>query len=171
MITIEELTRKYRDGSLSPVEFAKQQLSLLRKANRDVNAVTRFLDEKDILKSAEESALRYKQGKPLSVFDGVLITVKDINSNKCKGIPLTNGSAIPEAFMIPNETQSHIQLLLDGGCIILAQTTSPEIGFKATTNSIKYGVTRNSRNLSLTSGGSSGGMVLHYIYTIYLYKI
>ena len=47
--------------------------------------------------------------------------------------------------------------MLRGGATLLCSTTTPEIGFKATTNSVKFGVTRNARNLALTSGGSSGG--------------
>eukprot|EP01084_Bolivina_argentea_P308857 534158_1 len=157
MISIQELVTKYKNGSLSPVQYTKQQLTKLKRINRDTNAVTRFLNEKDILKCAQQSADRYKNGTPLSIFDGVVITIKDINSHKCRGLYLTNGSAIPEAVQIPEETVAHIDLMLRAGAILIAQTTSPEIGFKATTNSIQYGVTRNSRNLKLTSGGSSGG--------------
>eukprot|EP01084_Bolivina_argentea_P195059 334721_1 len=157
MLSIQELTAKYEKGTLSPVTYVKDQLKKLKRVNLQINAVAQFLDEDKILEAAKQSANRYKEGNPLSIFDGIVVTIKDIFADECKGIELRNGSALPEALQIPDKTAAHIDLILRGGAILICQTTTPEIGFKATTNSKLYGVTKNSRNLSLTSGGSSGG--------------
>ena len=138
------------------MQFTKKQLTRLKAVNSQLNAVAVFLDQQAI-DAAAASTERYKLGTPLSALDGILFTVKDITSSKCRGVKLTNGSAIPEVAEIPDESQAHIDLMLRAGAILLCSTTTPEIGFKATTNSIAFGVTKNVRNTLLTSGGSSGG--------------
>jgi aspartyl-tRNA(Asn)/glutamyl-tRNA(Gln) amidotransferase subunit A len=48
-------------------------------------------------------------------------------------------------------------LLRDSGAVLLGKTTTPEIGWKAVTDSPLQGTTRNPWDLSRTAGGSSGG--------------
>ena len=48
-------------------------------------------------------------------------------------------------------------MLREKGVVFLGQTTTPEFGWKAVTDSALTGVTRNAWDASKTSGGSSGG--------------
>src|SRR5690606_37764647 len=43
------------------------------------------------------------------------------------------------------------------GAVLLGKTTTPEIGWKAVTDSPLHGVTRNPWDTGRTAGGSSGG--------------
>jgi len=71
-----ELARRYRERSLSPVDVAQACLARLEEVNPRLNAVVArrdgaFLDE------ARASARRFEQGQPLSLLDGIPLTVKD----------------------------------------------------------------------------------------------
>jgi aspartyl-tRNA(Asn)/glutamyl-tRNA(Gln) amidotransferase subunit A len=47
--------------------------------------------------------------------------------------------------------------LREAGAVLMARTTTPEIGWKGVTDSLRHGVTRNPWDVSKTPGGSSGG--------------
>eukprot|EP01060_Flectonema_neradi_P015593 TRINITY_DN2221_c5_g1_i1.p1 TRINITY_DN2221_c5_g1~~TRINITY_DN2221_c5_g1_i1.p1 ORF type:complete len:194 (+),score=22.88 TRINITY_DN2221_c5_g1_i1:45-626(+) len=156
MCSIRDLKEQFSNGTLSPVAHTKTVLSSIKKANEKLNAVSWFRSEDEILKDALQSEQRYKEGKPLGTFDGIPVTVKDIESNACAGIPLKNGSMMTALHRTPTESALHIEILQRQGAIIICQTTSPELGFKATTSTKLNGVTLNPRDTTLTSGGSSG---------------
>ena len=50
-----------------------------------------------------------------------------------------------------------VAALRNAGCIIICKTTAPEFGWKGTTSSRRFGITRSAIDLTRTSGGSSGG--------------
>jgi aspartyl-tRNA(Asn)/glutamyl-tRNA(Gln) amidotransferase subunit A len=66
------------------------------------------------------------------------------------------GSKIYENFVSEEDAPSVARLKAAGG-IMIGKTTTPEFGFKGMTDSPLTGVTRNSWNLEMTPGGSSGG--------------
>ena len=47
--------------------------------------------------------------------------------------------------------------MLGAGAILVGKNTTPEVGWKASSNSPLYGVTRNPWDPSRTTGGSSSG--------------
>ena len=55
------------------------------------------------------------------------------------------------------EDAPSVAMMRDKGVVFLGQTTTPEFGWKAVTDSALKGVTRNAWDASKTSGGSSGG--------------
>ena len=58
---ITQLTTQYRNGSLSPVDVAKQELDKMKRVNRRVNPFVHIFEEKEIIQKAQESAERYKK--------------------------------------------------------------------------------------------------------------
>lgn len=70
----------YKSGKLTPTAVAEALLPLIRRdiSPRGEHSVA-FLDSKVdiILKAAEASTLRYKQGTALGLLDGVPVAVKD----------------------------------------------------------------------------------------------
>eukprot|EP01084_Bolivina_argentea_P029142 54097_1 len=162
--TIKQLTDKFKDGSLTPTQYISSQLNRLKSINPKVNAVAKLFNEKDILKQAQESTNRYKNGKPLGPFDGIAITIKDTTSSITKGVQLHKGSMVcyldkDNKFFggIPKESVKEVAMLQKSGAIILCLTTVPEMCWKGSTSSYLYGITRNPHNLTITTGGSSGG--------------
>src|SRR6478752_576057 len=71
-----ELQRRYREGTLSPVEALESCLARLEAVNPALNAVIARRDS-SARAEAQESERRYAQGGPLSPLDGVPLTVKD----------------------------------------------------------------------------------------------
>ena len=165
MQSVSDLQAHFINGTLSPVDHVESVLDSIREVNKTLNAVSWFRNKEDILRDAKRSEQRYRNGKHLGPFDGVSVTVKDIASNACEGVPLKNGSMMEAIHRIPTESAPHIAVLQKQGAIILCQTTSPELGFKATTSTELHGVTRNPHDLSLSSGGSSG-VIFSYIFML-----
>ena len=62
-MSIEALTKKYRDGDLSPVDVVKMELKKLRLINKRINPIAHMFDEEGIVKKAKASAKRYKENK------------------------------------------------------------------------------------------------------------
>ena len=134
-LSITDLTSKYRDGSLSPVDIVKQELNKIRQINPRVNPIVEQFDEKEILRQAKESEARYKSGKPLGIFDGIPITLKD--DSIIKGFRSSMGSWFLKngAFefmgmggpLPPTQSEKCIKMFEDSGAIPLCVTTTPEM--------------------------------------------
>ena len=88
-------------------------------------------------------------------FCGVPIAVKDL-LGATEGMPTTNGSAAFGDWVAGHDT-AHIRRLREAGAIVVGKTTTPELGLRPVTESLRYGITRNPRDTSLSAGGSSGG--------------
>ena len=71
-----ELARRYRDGSLTPLDAARASLARLEAVNPTLNAVVLRRDV-DCLREAEAATRRFAAGQPLSAIDGIPLTVKD----------------------------------------------------------------------------------------------
>ena len=161
--TIRQLTEKFKNGSLTPLQFIEQQLNRLQNINPQINPIVKLFPKETILKQAKESTERYKNNKIKGPFDGIPITVKDSGSAAAGNIEINVGSMISyldkeNSFnKTPKESVKEIKMLQDSGAIILCQTAVPECCHKATCSSLLYGITRNPHNLTITTGASSGG--------------
>lgn len=85
----ETVRAAYRDGSLTPVDVLEQTLTRIDEVNDSINAIV-FRDDVNALAQAEVSAARWKAGTPLSVLDGVPVSVKD--SVRAAGMPWRHGT-------------------------------------------------------------------------------
>ncbi len=148
-----ELTRRYADGSLSPVEVTEATLERVVEVQGRFNAFT-HLDLTGARLAARAAEARWRAGTPLSPIDGVPTTIKDIVL--VSGWTVRYGTrAVPG---ITAETDAPaVGLLREAGAVLLGLTTTPEFGWKAVTDSRLSGITRNPWNPARTSGGSSGG--------------
>lgn len=148
-----DLSSAFRSGELSPKEVVKAVLDRAEKTQAAFNAFT-HIDREGALKAAGESEVRWRKQRPLSDLDGVPTTLKDILP--VAGWSVRYGShaisATPHAGDAPA-----VARLRGAGAVFLGQTTTPEYGWKAVTDSDLFGVTRNPWDPALTPGGSSGG--------------
>jgi aspartyl-tRNA(Asn)/glutamyl-tRNA(Gln) amidotransferase subunit A len=121
-----------------------------------VNAIVETLSEQTALNLAMESDERIKRNQALSAIDGAVVTIKDTAS-----LPVAGWSTSYGSYYWPNEPDKidapAVASLRKAGCIVIARTTMPEFGWKATTSSPRFGITRSAIDLTRTSGGSSGG--------------
>jgi aspartyl-tRNA(Asn)/glutamyl-tRNA(Gln) amidotransferase subunit A len=152
-ISAEDALRRFRDGTLSPVDLMKAVIARCEAVNPLVNAITnRFYEQ--ALKQAEQSADRYRSGEDVRPLDGLPLAVKELHP--IKGVTTTLGSKIFEGA-VADRTLPAVQRLLDAGAIMHIRTTTPEFAHCGHCHSPLYGVTRNPWNQDYTSGGSSGG--------------
>ena len=151
-----ELADAYRAGSISPVDVARACLMRAEQIDPVFNAFT-FLDHDGALEAAKASEARWAEGAPLSAVDGVPATIKDIVW--VKGWPARFGSLVTSDVPLAEDAPS-VQLMRDAGIVFLGQTTTPEFGWKAVTDSNGFGITRNPHNPDMTAGGSSGGAAI-----------
>ena len=94
-------------------------------------------------------------GNPLSPLDGVPIAIKDLLLTK--GWPTLRGSLTVDASGPWEVDAPSVARLREAGTVLIGKATTPEFGWKATTDSALTGITRNPWNVEKTPGGSSGG--------------
>jgi len=152
-LTAAQLAAAYADGSLSPVEVTRAALARAEEVNPAFNAFT-LIDHQGALQAAQASESRWREKTPLSALDGVPATIKDIvavrNWTTSYGSRTQNAPPAAEDAPAPKNWRR-------AGVIFIGQTTTPEFGWKAVTDSARFGVTRNPWNPNLSPGGSSGG--------------
>ncbi|WP_159619906.1 amidase [Ruania rhizosphaerae] len=153
-MTAVELVTAYGSGTLSPVEATEACLEAIEARNDQLNAYC-LVDAENALAQARESEQRWHSGHVQGLLDGVPISIKDIFLTK--GWPTLRGSAAVSPDQ-PWEVDSPVAARLrEDGMVFLGKTTTPELAWKATTDSPAFGITRNPVDPALTAGGSSGG--------------
>ena len=142
-------------GGLSPSEVTAATLARIRVVNPRLNAII-TLDEAGAMQAAENSARRWKDGRPLSALDGVPVTIKD--NILAAGLRATWGSRLYSDY-VPDQDELPVRRLRDAGAVILGKTNVPELTLHGFTENALFGTTGNPWNPELTPGGSSGGAV------------
>jgi len=152
-LTAAELATHYASLTLSPVEVTNAALARAEEINATCNAFT-FIDHEAAQKAAKHSESRWRAKTPLSPLDGVPATIKDIvtvkNWTTTYGSQTQNNPPETDDAPAPKNWRR-------AGLIFIGQTTTPEFGWKAVTDSARFGITRNPWNPALSTGGSSGG--------------
>lgn len=149
-----ELSDAFDARTLSPVEVTQACLGRIAALDSEVNAFC-HLDEAATLAMAEASEERWMAGEPLSPLDGVPVAVKDLLLTK--GWPTRRGSLTVDPAGPWDDDAPVVARLREAGAVLIGKTTTPEFGWKGSTDSPLTGVTRNPWNLAKTPGGSSGG--------------
>ena len=149
-----ELLAAYKSKNLSPVEVMEATLKRVGELNPKLNALC-FMDEDAALNAARASEARWQKSEPLGRLDGVPTAIKDLILTK--GWPTRRGSNTVDLDQPWDVDAPCVARMREHGAIIYGQTTTPEFGWKGTTDSPLTGVTRNPWDLGKTPGGSSGG--------------
>ncbi|MGH6860765.1 MAG: amidase [Phyllobacterium sp.] len=152
-LDIAALSVAYAKGALSPVEVTQAALERAEEIQALLNPFS-FIDADGALEAARASERRWRAGAPLSSLDGVPTTLKDIVH--AEGWSVRYGSRTTDPAPVHGDAPS-VGRLRQAGALFIGQTTTPEFGWKAVTDSPKFGITRNPWDPSRTPGGSSGG--------------
>ncbi|NML48544.1 amidase [Ramlibacter sp. G-1-2-2] len=147
------LAARYRAGTLSPVELAQACLARIDAVNPRLNAIIARRDAA-LLADARASRQRHAQGRPLSMLDGVPVSIKD--NLLTTDLPTTWGTPALRDFRSPVEELA-VQRLRAAGALLPGKTNVPEFTLEGVTLNPLHGVTRNPWAPALTPGGSSGG--------------
>ncbi|KAE8155168.1 amidase signature domain-containing protein [Aspergillus avenaceus] len=152
----------YKSGDLTPTAVVKALLPLIR---RDLSSPGRhsvaFIESQvdQVLAAAEESTRRYRENRPLGVFDGVPTAVKD--EFDVDGYRSRMGSLNDYTFESKTDDRSItnwcIRQLEKAGAIIVGKLSMHEFGLDTTGNNIHYGTPPNPYHPKYYTGGSSSG--------------
>jgi aspartyl-tRNA(Asn)/glutamyl-tRNA(Gln) amidotransferase subunit A len=148
------LLELYRAKTLSPVEVMTETLRRLERYEAVVNAFVLY-DPESALAEARASEARWRRGEPKGLLDGLPIALKD--TLLTRGWPRLVGSKTINPNQAWVEDSPVTARLRAAGAVYFGKTTTPEFGWKPTTDSPLSGTTRNPWNLERTPGGSSGG--------------
>ncbi|WP_172414898.1 amidase [Rhodococcus sp. BUPNP1] len=153
-MTAVELVSAFSSGELSPVEVTRAVLDRIAAHDREINSFC-LVDEEKALDQARRSEERWRTGYSKGLLDGVPISIKDVFLTD--GWPTLRGSQAIDENQDWNVDSPVAARLREDGMVLVGKTTTPEIAWKAVTDSALYGVTTNPADTTKTAGGSSGG--------------
>ncbi len=143
-----ELADLIRAGQLSPEELVRASLRRIEELQPEINAFTHVAHD-----AAIEAARKIGPGD-LRPFAGVPIAIKD--NRIVAGMPITMCSDLFGDHIASHDAFC-VRRLRDAGFVIVGKTALPEMAILPTTESRRFGPTRNPWNPERTPGGSSGG--------------
>ncbi len=143
-----ELAALIRSGELSARELVEASLQRIDELDPKLGAFTHVAHESAL---ACASQVRAGDSRP---FAGVPIAIKD--NRAVAGMPLTNCSDLFGDY-VPDYDAFVVRRLRQAGFVIVGKTAMPEMGILPTTESRRFGPTRNPWAPDRTPGGSSGG--------------
>ncbi len=152
--SISELLKGYKENSFSPTEVSIEIIKNINSNDKKLNTFVYF-DEQNILNQAASCDAKYNKNQHRGLLEGIPISIKDLIVTK--DMPTNRGSLTSSLPVNSDFDAPVVKKLKKQGAIILGKTASPEFGHKGTTQSLKHGNTNNPWNISLNSGGSSGG--------------
>ncbi|KAH8662583.1 glutamyl-tRNA amidotransferase subunit A [Xylariales sp. PMI_506] len=152
----------YLSGELTPLDVVQAILPFIRRDTLPPgeHSTAWFEVHPDlIIKAAEESTLRYKEGRSLGLLDGIPTAVKDEydisgyktnlgSRNDYTGLAASSDGRIDAWSVIKLE---------EAGAIILGKLSMHEFGMDTSGNNITHGTPRNPYNPDYYPGGSSSG--------------
>ena len=148
------LLAAYRARECSPVEVVEAALARIDARDAGLNAFC-LVDADRALADARASERRYLDGAPAGLLDGVPVGVKDVFLTA--GWPTLRGSRPIDPAGPWDHDAPVTAALRRNGAVLVGKTTTPELGWKAVTDSPLHGPTRSPWDPTCTPGGSSGG--------------
>ncbi len=145
---VHELAGQVRSGELSARDLVQASLDRIAELNPTLNAFVDVFAEEAL---AEAEKIGPGDERP---FAGVPIAIK--NNRAVAGKRLTLASEFMGDFLAPYD-HNVVARLRRAGFVIVGTTTLPEWGIMPTTETARFGPTRNPWDQSRTPGGSSGG--------------
>jgi Asp-tRNA(Asn)/Glu-tRNA(Gln) amidotransferase A subunit family amidase len=148
-----ELAALVRERQLSPVEVTSHFLDRIAAYDGELGSfITVAAEQAMTAAHAAERALL--AGEELGPLGGVPIGVKDLTATR--GIRTTYGSLLMADF-VPDADDVPAERVRRAGAIIVGKTSTPEYGWKGTTENLLSGPCRNPWDTARVAGGSSGG--------------
>jgi Asp-tRNA(Asn)/Glu-tRNA(Gln) amidotransferase A subunit family amidase len=138
---------------VKPSEIMAVILARIEKLNPKLNAFCTIVQD-SAMAEALQADKKIVKGKGEGPLFGLPVSIKDLVFTK--GIRTTFASKMHETF-IPDQDEIVVERLKAAGAIIIGKTNTCEYGYKAVTDSLLWGITRNPWNLEMTPAGSSGG--------------
>ncbi len=151
--TIVELAQALRTRETSATELVEQSLRRAHELNPTLNAFV-LIDEEGARTAAQTADEELAAGVDRGPLHGIPVAVKDLID--MAGLPTTCGSATSFGSTATDDADI-VKRLRHCGAVIVGKTTLHEFAYGATGDRSVHGPSRNPRDPSRMSGGSSGG--------------
>jgi Asp-tRNA(Asn)/Glu-tRNA(Gln) amidotransferase A subunit family amidase len=154
--TVQDYARAYQEGRITPEDVAHRVLEAVVTSNAAEPPLRAIIamDREDVLKQARASTRRIKEGRPLSVFDGVPVAVKD--EVDMLPYPTTVGTAFLGDSPC-KEDSTVVARMRSAGALLIGKANMHEIGIGVTGLNPHHGTPRNPYAPGHFTGGSSSG--------------
>ena len=152
-LSAPELVAGYRSRAFSPVEVTQAVLDHIARWEPHLHA-SYLLRPELALEQARASTMRWQEGQPCGVLDGVPVTIKENIASRGDPVPLGTRATdlIPAVASAPPAAR-----LFEAGAVMVCKTTMPDYGMLSSGLSSFHALARNPWDLSKTPGGSSAG--------------
>ncbi|HBN95238.1 MAG TPA: Asp-tRNA(Asn)/Glu-tRNA(Gln) amidotransferase GatCAB subunit A [Firmicutes bacterium] len=150
---MKKLTHLLETRQVSSKEIVEHYLGEITRQEPTLNAFI-TVDGDEALRQAEASDKRRAEHRPLSLWDGIPIAIKDNISTQ--GLKTTCASRFLANYR-PLFDATVVSSLKNAGLPIIGKTNLDEFAMGSSTEYSAYGVTRNPHDQARVSGGSSGG--------------
>ena len=150
-LSAEEAVGRLTAGEVSPLELVDASIARIEAVDGAVNALPLHRFDR-----AREDAKRLQDIPPgdRGLLAGLPIAIKDLID--VEGMRTTYGCPL-YADNVADKSDPLVTRLEARGGIVVAKSSSPEMGMMPVTTNRVFGHTRNPWNLETTPGGSSGG--------------
>ena len=149
----------YRSGECTPTVVAKNILNAIKDSNKARPPLRAIVDYSDavVMAMAEASTDRWRQGKPLSLLDGIPIAVK--GEYVVNPYPFLVGATFNAAVNENLQEGYIVRKLKEYGAIIIGISNMQEFGCGTIGSNVHaiYKTPRNPCNINYYCGGSSSG--------------
>lgn len=154
--TVFDYAKAYRDGKTTPEEVALKLLDAIEASDSSTPPLRAMIavNRNDVIRQAREATERIKAGKPLSIFDGVPVAVKD--EVDMLPYPTTVGTSFLGKSPA-KEDATIVARMRTAGALLIGKANMHEIGINVTGLNPHHGTTRNPYNTDHFTGGSSSG--------------
>jgi len=153
--SVRDFAQAYKEGK-SPEDVAEKALEAIRQADSGDWKLRPFIavNENDVMRQARNSAGRWKDGRPLSILDGVPVAVKD--EVDMVPYPTTVGTSFLGKVPVSQDA-TIVARLREAGALMVGKANLPEIAILTAGLNLNHGSARNPFNPKHDTGGSSSG--------------
>ncbi len=154
--TVGDYARAYRAGAVTPVEIAERVLAAIAASDARSPPLRSIIasDRDDVMAQARASTQRLRDGRPVGVFEGVPVAVKD----ELDMVPY--GTTVGTRFLgktPATEDATVVARMRSAGAILIGKSNMHEIGIGVTGLNPHHGTPRNPYGPDHFTGGSSSG--------------
>jgi len=155
-VTTHDYAKAYRERTVTPLEVAQRVVAAIEDSNHRDPPLRAIIacQKEDVLAQAKASQERLEKGRPISIFDGVPVAIKD--EVDMVPYPTTTGTAFLGKKPATRDS-TVVARLRQAGALLIGKANMHEIGINVTGLNPHHGTTRNPYNQDHYTGGSSSG--------------